>query len=61
MIELVRVLWAAGVREYDIIPDWGKETIPFIIQQHGKSILKKLEGPLKQIIQKWIYLTEERK
>lgn len=60
MVEIVRIFWSIGIEEYDIIPEWGKETIPYIIENHGKQIVKKLEGPLKQIVQLWLNLAEAK-
>ena len=60
MVDLIKILWSVGVKEYDMIPEWGKETIPFIVEHNGKQVIKKLNGPLKQIVELWLNLAEKQ-
>ena len=38
--ELMKVLHAMGVRKFDIIPEWAKPMIKFVLEMEGISVLK---------------------
>ena len=39
-VEIVRILYSLGIEEYNAVPCWAKEIIPYIIKHYGKTITK---------------------